>query len=176
METLYFTESGRKRKGAFYSCELCKNEFISRLNSNRKYCSQKCSRIASINREQIQCAFCKENFDLLKSRCNTKSGLNFCSRECKDKAQSLQHNILDIKHYGTGKHSRYSKRAKVFYGEFCEICGYQEHKEILEVHHIDFSRNNNNIENLIVLCPNHHAMITRGVVDLIDRKIIYKGS
>lgn len=175
METLYFTESGLKRKGAIYSCELCKNEFISRLNSDRKYCSQKCSAEAQKNQIQAICEFCKKSFHCKPSRKNaSKSGLLFCSRECKETAQNVIHRILKIEHYGDGKY-RYSKRAKKYYCEFCEICNYDEYKQILEVHHIDFSRDNNDINNLIVLCPNHHSMITRGVAELIDRKLVIKG-
>lgn len=40
----------------------------------------------------------------------------------------------------------------------CEHCGYDKIPEILGVHHKDKNRNNNNISNLIVLCPNCHSI------------------
>ena len=38
----------------------------------------------------------------------------------------------------------------------CEKCGYNK-TEILEIHHKDKNRNNNNLDNLILICPNCHS-------------------
>lgn len=43
--------------------------------------------------------------------------------------------------------------------ERCEICG--ETEDVL-VHHLDGDRNNNNIDNLVPLCPSHHSRIHWG--------------
>lgn len=57
------------------------------------------------------------------------------------------------------------KQLKILYQGKCQICGEQPFKEkninISEVHHIRyFSLScNNDIDNLIVLCPNHHRLI-----------------
>jgi len=40
----------------------------------------------------------------------------------------------------------------------CEICGF---KETVDKHHVDKNRKNNIRGNIVVLCPNHHAMIHR---------------
>ncbi len=40
-------------------------------------------------------------------------------------------------------------------GRKCEKCGYAKY-EILQVHHKDRSRGNNNLDNLELLCPNCH--------------------
>ena len=45
------------------------------------------------------------------------------------------------------------------YGEKCQVCGWNEVPEVIEVHHGDFNRKNNAIENGIVLCPNCHRII-----------------
>ena len=42
----------------------------------------------------------------------------------------------------------------------CEICGIDSwlgNKIILEIHHIDENRQNNTLDNIIVLCPNCHS-------------------
>ena len=42
----------------------------------------------------------------------------------------------------------------------CEICGIKEWMGkdiILEIHHIDGDKNNNKIENILILCPNCHS-------------------
>lgn len=46
-------------------------------------------------------------------------------------------------------------------GAKCQICLYDE---IVEVHHIDRDRSNNNKENLIVLCPNCHKKVYAGIM------------
>lgn len=40
-------------------------------------------------------------------------------------------------------------------GHDCTRCGYNK-KEILQVHHKDKKRENNNLENLELICPNCH--------------------
>jgi RNase P subunit RPR2 len=42
--------------------------------------------------------------------------------------------------------------------KICEKCGYDKVSGILIVHHKDRDRTNNNLSNLIVLCPNCHAI------------------
>jgi 5-methylcytosine-specific restriction endonuclease McrA len=41
-------------------------------------------------------------------------------------------------------------------GKFCERCGYDTY-EILQVHHKDRDRNNSDLENLELICPNCHC-------------------
>lgn len=40
----------------------------------------------------------------------------------------------------------------------CERCGYLEHIEIIEIHHIDRNRRHNTRDNLILLCPICHEL------------------
>jgi hypothetical protein len=46
----------------------------------------------------------------------------------------------------------------------CVICGFNEKRHLLdkysvcELHHIDGNHNNNKLNNLEILCPNHHAL------------------
>jgi 5-methylcytosine-specific restriction endonuclease McrA len=42
--------------------------------------------------------------------------------------------------------------------KLCNRCGYSAMPEILDVHHRDRDRTNNEPENLEVLCPNCHAI------------------
>lgn len=49
-------------------------------------------------------------------------------------------------------------------GHCCAISNCGEHS-YLEIHHIDEDRENNRLENLILLCRKHHAMTHRGVID-----------
>ncbi|MFH2056078.1 MAG: HNH endonuclease signature motif containing protein [bacterium] len=49
----------------------------------------------------------------------------------------------------------------------CPFCGVAD-VAVLEIHHIDGDRSNNKIENLIVVCGNCHAKITRGEISPAD--------
>jgi len=59
------------------------------------------------------------------------------------------------------------------YGEKCELCGY---KAAFNTHHIIAKQDggNHEIENLMVVCPNCHALITRKMFILKSRKDIPK--
>ena len=41
--------------------------------------------------------------------------------------------------------------------------------EILEVHHIDGDRSNNEPENLRIICPNCHRALTKGLIELKEK-------
>lgn len=53
------------------------------------FCSKKCSHeFKKSKRKRVNCDLCKEPFErVLSSLKKSKSGLNFCSRKCKDEAQ-----------------------------------------------------------------------------------------
>lgn len=65
---------------------------------------------------------------------------------------------LNPDHYGNADH--YRKRAlNEQSGEpKCNRCSQKLPKSVLQVHHKDRNRENNNINNLEVLCPNCHMM------------------
>ena len=41
----------------------------------------------------------------------------------------------------------------------CDICGYNSLQESLEVHHRDFNRSHNTVDNLVILCANCHTAL-----------------
>lgn len=53
---------------------------------------------------------------------------------------------------------------KVDAGYQCSIKNCNEHT-YLEIHHIDFNRENNSFENLILLCDKHHKMAHKKIID-----------
>ncbi len=150
-------------------CDFCNTLYEAEeryLNRGQgKYCSRSCGSAARIgNRPQppapnVECAYCSKPFykNLSKQRCS-RSGLFFCCRDHKDKAQRIG-GIKEIQppHYGVveGIHS-YRRIAFEAYPHECDTCGWDDPKEILVVHHIDRDRTNDSVENLKILCPTHH--------------------
>ena len=74
------------------------------------------------------------------------------------------------------------KRLKKLYNYECQVCGLQiqilNDQYICEVHHIQPLGQHGGAdksENMIVLCPNHHAMFDNGIIsiDLEDKSIIH---
>ena len=124
----------------------------------QRFCSLKRKGYASKKRVTLKCCWCKKEFK--RRSCDINSEYNFCSRVCKETAQSLDGGFTEIQpdHYGTK--SYYRDDAFNSYSHKCEVCGYNEHVELLQVHHIDSNRKNNNIENLVILCPTCHWSIT----------------
>jgi hypothetical protein len=154
------------------TCQNCKELFQAQLREvnrgNAKYCSKKCSaegvknklleRNAKINIPNTECSYCKKIFYKNNSqKQNSKKNLHFCCREHKDLAQRIEFGLKDLQplHYGSGD-SHYREIAFRSKERKCERCEYNKHPEILEVHHKDRNRENNTIENLLVLCPTCH--------------------
>ena len=163
MEKLYIYEGNRKREALNTKCLHCEKEFLARkslVEQNKiKFCSKECSSGSKQIKEKCKCKVCKIEFLRSPSKLkNSKSGLYFCSKKCKDYAQSINGGIVEIQpsHYNGGKRV-YREKALKHYGKKCNRCGYEKHVNILHVHHTDRNRSNNNIENLEVLCLNCHA-------------------
>ena len=89
---------------------------------------------------------------------------NFCSRECGNRWKSKQ---IANKQDGTS----YRRNAFEYYPHKCSICGWNEDERVLEVHHIDEDRQNNQLSNLIILCPNCHKFLTLHLFSLEELKI-----
>ena len=145
-------------------CKGCSNTFlveIREVNKGQEYCSRNCfnkNRPLIIKEPNCICGQCKVNFYKNPSSMkNSKSGIYFCSRKCKDESQIIG-GIKEIQpgHYNDNK-SNYRKIIFRIKPKKCESCGYDKITDILEVHHIDENRHNNTIENLQVLCPNCHC-------------------
>lgn len=156
---IYIDNEGRRRQGKAYTCQLCEKKFIRRLNpigSAPKYCSPECSLKSRYRRKKVVCSYCGKCFEK-RTKKITKHGLHFCSRKCKDTAQRLEEGCSEIwpPHYGRGQ-GKYTYRRKAMVNQKCADCG-ESRLFMLVVHHIDGNRNNNQPENLEVVCYNHHA-------------------
>lgn len=162
MQRYIIEKDGRKSLAKELVCDNCNINFLKTIrfiNSTNNYCSRQCASLSSRNRVTLYCSLCSKEFEKVKSALKkSKSGLYFCTRKCKDKAQRLE-GIKEIQppHYGTGK-SSYREIAFRNFDSKCNKCGYDEHIKILEVHHKDRNRDNNNLDNLEIICPNCHRL------------------
>lgn len=162
----FFTnwENVRRNNRAHYICPICIEEAREERYSDTKVL--------------IECAYCHKTFSKSKSRLVSKSGLYFCCRQHKDLAQRLnsgnKFNSLRPNHYGVSGTTNYRKNALSNYPNECAICGWKDDVDVLEVHHIDENRQNNELENLIVLCPICHKKLTTHNYKLINRSQIIK--
>jgi 5-methylcytosine-specific restriction endonuclease McrA len=136
---------------------------------NGKFCSMKCSgAFNGLKRRTVKipnctCATCDKPFYRQEShKKNSKSGINFCSRECKEKAQRIGTDFsieaIMPDHYGLVQKDYRRIAFSLVDVLSCIRCGYDKHVEALEVHHKDRDRSNNAPENLEILCANCHRV------------------
>lgn len=157
--------SGKTRLHVEFECDFCKKIYVktkNHLGKGKNFCSKVCSgkfRKASAPRQQeLECAMCHIKFPVTQSRLRqTKSGLRFCSMRCKGKAQRIEGGIKDFKPSHYGSKERYRVIAFKNLPNQCNVCNYKDCIPILEVHHKDSNKENNDISNLEILCPTHHS-------------------
>ncbi|MCK9434781.1 MAG: HNH endonuclease [Candidatus Cloacimonetes bacterium] len=147
-----------KYKTAIRKTPRCQNE--------GRFCSNKCSAIYTGKKRKeehpkipnLKCGYCDKWFYLPLCRLKEAKGpLRYCCRKHKDKAQRLDSNIdaLRPSHYGNGL-SNYRTNAKRTMKWECG-CGIKR-EYLLEVHHKDGNRKNNEIANLEIVCPTCHNL------------------
>lgn len=140
------------RVQAITICKICDTEFthISSRANSAKYCSRKCYHKAMSTKGtvEIKCRHCESLF--FTSPYDAKNRL-YCSRACTKKESKL-----------TWKASYTTVRSALLRRNLiqsCDICGYAKIPQLLGVHHKDHNRNNNELFNLQVLCPNCHSEV-----------------
>ena len=147
-------------------CGQCQKTFMKErkdFNSNLKkgyknYCSKECETLGKQKQIYFTCDNCGVECSCSQSSYNkSKSGLHFCSQSC----AATVNNSLCRKNYKNGM-STYRERALEYYPNECSVCGYNI-VEVLEIHHKDCNRTNNDLENLDILCPTHHTEYQIGI-------------
>lgn len=178
----------RKPKGEaiIKNCLYCDEKFkvkYSRIET-AKYCSRLCATRASFKQKKINCKVCNKEFEVINARMNTAK---YCSHSCRliyrrtgfkeireclfcnkkfetQKARKKKHcsiQCFNKQKIKDGAPSFAAVRANMKKaGEIthCERCNYNEHPNILGLHHKDRDRKNNHRNNLEVLCPNCHSI------------------
>ena len=160
-------------------CKTCNSEFLmplKRFNYKKSigeniYCCKDCSKHRDSTK--IKCYTCGKEIWVSNTRIKrSKTGKIFCSKHCATIENN--HSKIGKKHPnykgGIGSYRRYALRE---FPHECAVCGWNEDVDVLQIHHIDENRKNNQKENLIILCPTCHFKITIGKYELTsDRKKI----
>lgn len=176
MESLRVIDgSGISRPAKELQCAHCGARFLKPLrfckDGKPSFCSRSCASTYRRKRVTVTCALCGKTKDIPENRyTNSKNKIFFCSRACKDKGQKLESGLTSIlpDHYGTGQYT-YRTRCFSRHPHKCCICG---ESLIVEVHHLDHDRTNSNINNLVPLCPTHHAYMHSTHKELIEDKVL----
>lgn len=141
----------RYKRNPNIQCIVCKSPIYRRpaeieKNKGRVFCNTKCYGLSS--RKESPCVICGK---LILAGLNKKT----CSRICSNKYR------VGIK-YKIGRPKDVARTFRIIKlrlfeerGKKCERCGYNKY-EILQVHHINKNRNDNNVNNLEIICPNCH--------------------
>ena len=133
------------------NCNICKKEIYRRpfeikMNKGRVFCGSICYGISS--RKDKPCVICGK---LILAQFNKKT----CSRSC----SNIQRTGIKYKGASPRDKVKYQRGLKIRLlearGKKCERCSYSKY-EILQVHHRDRNRNNNDLGNLALICPNCH--------------------
>lgn len=151
-------------------CMNCNKNFAAPLKEikrgNAKFCSISCSMKLRVRNTpkpdpNCRCHTCHKTFYRnIKKQKLAKHGYQFCSRKCKEIAQTMNnpHSLQEMMppHYYNGVTSYRKKKLRSVEKLQCERCLYDDIPEILVVHHLDRDRENNHLDNLILLCPTCH--------------------
>jgi len=141
----------RYKRNPNTSCLICKKLIYRRpvemeRNHGRSFCGSACFGVFC--RKEKPCAICGkpilsgDNKKTCSRACANKNriGMNYSHRPLRDKVKnqrSLKIRLLNLR------------------GKRCQRCGYDK-IEILQVHHKDRKKDNNNLGNLELICPNCH--------------------
>ena len=144
-------------------CLYCGKEITGKYRFTKKFCNASCS--ASYNnrlrvKEQKQCAYCGKPLHGRSKYCDNTCYAKYKEKELTEKWLCGEERGCDI----SGNIKLFVKRYLLEKHSFkCQVCGYDKvnpftNKHILQVHHIDGNCFNTSEENLMLLCPNCHAL------------------
>lgn len=145
-------------------CKVCGKNFNKKPNQIKlypnHYCSKVCNGIGQRRGKEFSCTTCgKTVWRSPKEIAKSVSGNFFCSQSCSVTWTNKQ-DYKTGKNHPNYKNGFFSNRSKIKREKpkKCERYGYDEHPEILQVHHKDRNRSNNEEKNLELLCPNCHFL------------------
>lgn len=128
------------------TCRFCQQKIIrwryevEQIKNLKNYTCKTCK--SKNSKENRICPVCNKSFQVYKREKKTT-----CSRSCSNSYYRVGSNN------GNWKEDVYRSTCFAKHEKACIICG---EDKIVAVHHFDEDRFNNNVENLIPMCPTHH--------------------
>lgn len=165
----------RKKQGEVIKCKCCDKDFyVPKYRvSTASFCSLDCQNHRQYKKSKHKCNQCEKEFIDSPSRINKRK---FCSQECYSESQRIYKTteekrkavkkLVDNKR-GINWSTNNRKYVFALKEKKCEICEYNEYDFCLDIHHIDFNPNNNDITNLAVLCVICHKKLHKGIINYI---------
>lgn len=160
-------------------CNSCKIKFevdTRKYNSYRKngwnfYCKNCGKPKAKV--EVYKCPQCGQKFERKSYMKPSKYGLYFCSQSCAASYNNSHYRLgVNNPNFIDGKRGNaYMKLAFRAFKHKCAMCGLEE-ECCLQVHHIDRNRDNNELDNLIILCANCHNRVHRGGKEITEEILL----
>lgn len=175
----FFCSLTCKKLGHSTPCEQCGKPAYFKLSElktlKHHFCSRLCwkiykrgkSRPAQFTGINTHCMCCGKDIYVIKSRIRKN---NFCSIKCCQKwAKGINsyawHGGKSFEPYGIDFNNKRKEERRKIDNYRCQQCFRQQDELFtrtgksvkLAIHHIDYNKQNNSIENLISLCPNCHA-------------------
>lgn len=144
-------------------CGVCLKDFYVKPSQLRygwgKFCSTTCRSKSQFKGEFVNCHTCKKRiYRSPKMITRSKSGKYFCSKSC----QTLWRNSVYIGEKNVNWVNGVSAYRNILVRNgkqpVCVLCKNTDER-VLNAHHIDHQRSNNNIENLVWLCLNCHYLV-----------------
>ena len=138
-------------------CKSCKGSVlrwryeVNQYKNKDNYICKECK--SKNSKETRKCLNCNNEFAVYK-----REKKKTCSRSCSNSYFRVGPNN------GNWKEDVYRSTCFAKHKKECVICG---EDKIVAVHHFDEDRNNNNVENLIPLCPTHHQYMHSKYKNLI---------
>ena len=177
-----------------YKCKKCDFEADSvsaignhsKWEHNRDKQYTKCShcnekfQLGTVKKHELGCMFNPTNYTECKEcGCHIRKELKFCNSSCSAKYNNRvgKTGYKRMINENNGIHPNFNPNKEKGYREICFgkyepkciICGWDKS---VDVHHIDSNHNNNDVDNLVPLCQNHHKLtIMNEYKDDINKQI-----
>jgi len=155
-------------------CENCGISFSALITEKRKYCSSACAaiknneiypkRIALNKRKRNNHHKRKKNYCL---NCGVITTNKYCSSKCQKEFKKKEIFKLietnQLPSTGISKNKWVKRYLIEKHGNKCIKCGWNEINPVsgnvpIELEHIDGNSDNNSLDNVKLLCPNHHSL------------------
>jgi predicted nucleic acid-binding Zn ribbon protein len=143
-------------------CIVCNKKFYSGV---KQFCSSRCRGIGQRSRVNKICIQCGGDFQVKKAR---EDSVKFCCKNCKDIYQVAENNPAYVhgnSNYPYPKEFNEKLREEIRERDMfkCQLCGKTQYENNykLDIHHIDYNKDNCKPVNLIALCKKCHMLTNR---------------